>query len=127
MNGRDQRGSAVVEFALTLPLLLLVAVALVQVAVVGRDRLVLEHAARAGARVAAVDPSDDAVRSAALDAATGLEAAGVGVSVRRSEGLGQPVLVRVEYDVPVALPLAGWLLPSAVHLAAEVAMRQEFG
>jgi TadE-like protein len=123
----DERGSAVVEFALVVPLLLLVALALVHVAVVGRDRLLLEHAARAGARTAAVDPSDDAVRASVLEAVGPLDPAEVRIEVRREPQIGRPVVVRVAYAVPVAVPLAGWLLPSAVDLSAEVTMRQEFG
>jgi Flp pilus assembly protein TadG len=116
----------VVEFALLVPLLLLVALALVQVAVIGRDRLLLEHAARAGARVAAVDPDDAAVRGAVLGAVGPLDPASVAIDVVRPSGVGQPVSVAVAYEAPVAVPLAGWLFPSSVHLAAELTMRQEF-
>jgi hypothetical protein len=45
-----QTGSAVVEFAMVLPLFLVVALALVQVGVLVRDRMMVEAAARAGAR-----------------------------------------------------------------------------
>jgi Flp pilus assembly protein TadG len=123
----DERGSAVVEFALVMPLLLLVALALVQIAVIGRDRLVLEHAARAGARQASVDPDDAAVRQAVDDAVPPLDPAGVAVEIDRGGTFGDPVVVRVGYDVPVAMPLAGWLLPASVHLSTQLAMRQEFG
>ncbi len=124
---KEQRGSAVVEFALTLPLVLLVALALAQVAVVGRDRIVLQHAARAGARLAAVETSDQAVDAEVRRAAAWLDPDDLTVMVQRVGVLGEPVAVRAEYDVPMALPLAGWLLPPAVHLSAEVTMRQEFG
>jgi hypothetical protein len=122
-----ERGSAVVEFALVVPLLLLVALALVQVTVVGRDRIVLQHSARAGAREASVNPDDGAVRAVAVDAAEGLDPAALDVVLTRPEAFGGPVVVRVEYDVPLGMPLAGWILPSGVHLVAEVTMRQEFG
>ena len=51
---RNERGSAAVEFALVLPILLLLALALVQVGLLVRDQLILVEAARAGARQAAV-------------------------------------------------------------------------
>jgi Flp pilus assembly protein TadG len=44
------RGSAAVEFALLLPILLLLLLALVQVGVLARDSLLLTQASRAGAR-----------------------------------------------------------------------------
>jgi len=46
----SERGTAAVEFALVLPLVLVVALALVQTGLLVRDRLLVEVAARAGAR-----------------------------------------------------------------------------
>jgi Flp pilus assembly protein TadG len=125
--GRDERGSAVVEFALVVPLLLLVALGLIQVAVIGRDRLVVEHAARAGAREAAVTSDDAAVRDAVLEETAGLDPARVSIDIARSGSFGDPVSVRASYDVVVAAPLAGWLVPGSVRVEAVVTMRQEFG
>ena len=48
-GGGGDRGSSAVEFALLLPILLLVLLALVQVGVLARDSLVLTQASRAGA------------------------------------------------------------------------------
>jgi Tfp pilus assembly protein PilW len=45
-----ERGSAVVEFALLLPIVFLVLLAVVQVGVLASDQLVITEAARAGAR-----------------------------------------------------------------------------
>jgi Flp pilus assembly protein TadG len=124
---RGEVGSAVVEFALVMPLLLLVALALVQVAVIGRDRLVIEHAVRAGAREAAVDPDDAAVREAVLDETPGLDPSRLAISIERSGAFGDPVAVGASYEVPIAAPLAGWLVPASVRVQATVTMRQEFG
>ena len=123
----NERGSAVVEFALVLPILLLVSLAIVQVGVIARDQLLTVEAARAGAREAAVDSDAEAVRSTAIAAAPGLDPARMELSVRRTGGLGQPVVVTVGYSVPITVPLAGWLFPSEVRLTAVTAMRQEFG
>jgi Flp pilus assembly protein TadG len=115
-----------VEFALVLPFLLLLCLALVQIGVLGRDQLLLVQAARAGSRQAVVDPEDGAVRSAALEAAPGLDPARVEVTVDRTGGLGQPVEVTVGYRARIAVPLAGLFFPSEVRLEASTAMRQEF-
>lgn len=123
---RGEEGSAVVEFALLLPILFVVALALVQVAVLARDQLVIAQAARVAARLAAVDPDEAAVRAAAIGAAAGLDEALVEVIVERTGTLGDPVTVRVSFTASTAPFLEGWLLPSTVVLTDVATMRQEF-
>ena len=121
-----ERGSAAVEFALLLPILLLLLLALVQVGVIARDSLVLTQASRAGAREAAVQGSRDAVEEAVRAAAVGLDPARIDVDAMWSGARGAPVTVEVTYDAPVASLLAGWLLPDSVSLRSSATMRQEF-
>lgn len=124
---RRERGSAAVEFALVLPILLLVLLAMIQVGVVARDQLLLWQAARAGARAASVGSDDAAIRDAAVAAAPGLDRDAMEVRIDRAGGRGDPVTVTVAYAVPVARFVAGWLLPDEVRLSAQGIMRQEFG
>lgn len=121
-----ERASSAVEFALLLPILLLVLLALMQVGVLARDSLVLTQASRAGAREAAVQPSSDDVERAVRDAAAGLAAEHLSVDVDWGGAQGAPVTVKVAYEAPVASLLAGWLLPRSVSLSARATMRQEF-
>jgi len=121
-----ERGSSAVEFALLLPILLLVLLALVQVGVLARDSLLLSQASRAGAREAAVQSSDAAVEQAVRTAAGGLAAERLSVSVAWGGARGSPVTVSVGYQAPVASLLAGWLLPGSVSLSSSATMRQEF-
>ena len=121
-----ERGSAAVEFALLLPILLLLLLALVQVGVIARDSLVLTQASRAGAREAAVQGSSKAVEEAVRTAAVGLDPGRIDVDATWSGARGAPVTVEVTYDAPVASLLAGWLLPEFVSLRASATMRQEF-
>lgn len=121
-----ERGSAAVEFALLLPILLLLLLAFVQVGVIARDSLVLTQASRAGAREAAVQGTKDAVDEAVRAAAVGLDPDRISVVATWSETRGAPVRVDVAYEAPVASLLAGWLLPASVSLRASATMRQEF-
>jgi Flp pilus assembly protein TadG len=125
-SDEHDRGSAVVEFALVLPILLLVLLGLVQVGVLARDQLLLTQASRAGAREAAVRPSVEAVGDAVRSAAVGLDATRLTVDVLWGGSRGSPVTVEVTYDAPVAPAIAGWLLPDSVELRAVATMRQEF-
>ncbi len=124
---RSSDGSATVEFALVLPVLLLVCLALVQIGILVRDQLLLVQAARAGARQAALEADDASVRRAALGAAPGLQGSMMALTVERAGGLGDPVRVSVGYTDALRVPLAGILLPSTVELRAQAVMRQEFG
>jgi Flp pilus assembly protein TadG len=119
------RGSAAVEFALVLPLLLVVGLALLQVGLLAKDQLLVQEAARAGARQAAVSADDASVRDAVEEAAAGLEPSMLAVSIARDASPDGPVTVDVTFDVPIAVPFVGWLFPSGVHLAAGATMRQE--
>ncbi len=121
-----ERGSAAVEFALVLPVLLLVMLAFIQVGLIARDQLLLVQSSRAGAREAAVDPDDAVVRTAAASAAEGLDPSRLEVSVVREASMGDPVAVTARYDVPLDVPLIDVLLPPQVTLAATSTMRQEF-
>jgi hypothetical protein len=103
-----------VEFALLLPILLLVLLALVQVGVLARDALVLTQA------------STGAVEQAVRGAAPGLATERLTIDIAWSGERGSPVTVSVAYEAPVASLLAGWLLPASVALSASATMRQEF-
>ncbi|MGH9132448.1 MAG: TadE/TadG family type IV pilus assembly protein, partial [Ilumatobacteraceae bacterium] len=65
--GLNDAGQAAVEFALCLPLVVVLVLGLVQVAVVARDQLAIEFAAREGARAAAVSAAPAAAARAAVD------------------------------------------------------------
>lgn len=106
---RAENGSAVVGFALVTPLLVLVAVAVLQVALVAHVRSVLVSAAGEGARAAALAGSSVSLGQARV---RGLLSEGVAdalvteVDVRRLRVDGLPVMaVRIHAEIPVvALP-----------------------
>jgi Flp pilus assembly protein TadG len=116
-----------VEFALVLPLVLLMILALLEVGLLVKDRLVLEGSARAGAREAAVSIDEAAVSQAVLDAAASLDADAIDITVTREGGVGTAVTVEVDYHAAVDVPFVEWLFPSVIDLSASAVMRQETG
>jgi len=124
---RSEGGTAAVEFALVLPLVLVVALALVQTGLLVRDRLLVESAARAGARAAAVQEDDSAIRSAALAAAPSLEESAVELAVTRAGVRGEPVTVAVRYLASVRVPFVDWLFGDSIGMTTSTTARQEFG
>ncbi|MFN2544658.1 MAG: TadE family protein [Actinomycetota bacterium] len=126
MRRRRERGSASVEFALVLPIVLVLTLAVVQVGLVVRDDIVLVSAARAGAREAAVTDDDERVRSAVDSAAAALDVDRIDVTISRA-GRGGPADVKLTYPERLRVPFVAWLFPSAITLHAASTMRQEFG
>ncbi len=121
-----ERGTATVEFALLLPLLLVMCLALVQVGLLARDRLLAEAVARAGAREAALQADEAALREAALAAGPGLDPDAVTIGVTREGSVGDPVTVEVGYAEPIRVPFVDWLFGDTVSMAASATDRQEF-
>jgi Flp pilus assembly protein TadG len=118
------RGQATVEFVMVLPLVVVVCLAVVQVAVVARRDVLVAHAAREAARAAAVESDSSAAATAAREAAVrsgGLDASRLVVIVSRDV---DDVHVTVRYDDPTDVAMVGRLVRS-VTLQERVTMRRE--
>lgn len=64
LNGKWRRGSALVELALTLPVLLVLVMGIIEMASLFQQFQVVQYAAREGARLAAVGESPEEVTGA---------------------------------------------------------------
>lgn len=117
-GGRRHRcdsGQASVEFALVLPALLIIAVAVCQVALALNCYLVVTAASREGARRGAETNNPEAAREAAGAAASGLPGTKPNIDVSFPEGRsrGSVVKVTVTYSMPLLVPGLGRLLPQS--------------
>ncbi|MFW2381590.1 MAG: TadE/TadG family type IV pilus assembly protein [Acidimicrobiales bacterium] len=117
------RGQATVEVALVLPVVVLLALAVGQVAVIGVDSVLVHHAAREAARAAAVEPAAGVARSAATGAA-GLDSERLEVSLSGGRSRGDSLTVKVTYTSATNMPLVGRFVGD-VELASEVTIRVE--
>jgi len=115
-RGSCERGQATVELALVLPLLVLCVAGIVWVGNVVTTQVRLEHAAREGARAAAVEPlSATSASQAAVESSMGS-----GPSISTSVG-AEYVVVEVTVRTP-GLPLLG---VGERNLQATAHMRRE--
>lgn len=105
-------GQAAVEFALVLPVVLVMAFGLVVVGVAVRNELAVELAAREGARAAVVSASPAA---AAATAAT--RAVGMPIDVATTSD-ATTVTVTVTYVDPVDVAIIGALIGPVTHTAS---------
>ncbi len=124
MSGRrDERGSAVVEFTVVVPTLMLVVLGVLQVGLALHVRSTITSAAAEGARVAAVSGGDTAA---------GVRRTRQALSSSLANGVVESVLARrtsaggvatVDVEVRARLPLVGLLGPSSLvvhgHALAE--------
>jgi Flp pilus assembly protein TadG len=81
MDSRSERGAAAVEFALVLPLLLLLVLGIADLARAYSVQTTLSSAAREGVRVMALQNNATGARSAAKSAATNLALSDAQISV----------------------------------------------
>lgn len=97
------RGQAAVEFALAIPLVIVLALGVIQVAVVIAGQLQVELAAREAARAAAVagDPAGAAARAASGigDVSASESSGAVTVTVQRRFATSVPIVGRLIGDV----------------------------
>ena len=115
------RGSAVVEFALVFPLVVLGLLAVLEVAIVARAQVEVVAAAREGARQAAVDP-DPAKAAEAARGALGDAGERARVHVVRPQVVGAAAVVTVRLPHSVASGVFGGI---AIDLHARATMRVE--
>ena len=107
------------ELALALPLVCLLLCGIAQVAIIGRDQLAVQLAAREAARAAAVSSDAEGAGTAAALRAVSLRPLSVVIS--ESNGL---VTATVRYLDHTDVPLVGVVLPD-VTLSASVTMQVE--
>lgn len=112
------RGQATVEFALCLPLVLIVMLTMAQLVIIGLQKVRLVHTTREAARSAAIagDPATSAAR-----AVESLGARDVEVVTSTDEGW---VTVRVRQTFRTDIPVVGPWLPD-IELEEEVTMLRE--
>lgn len=130
---RERRGSAIVEFALVLPLLVLILVGIMVMGIIINSKIVVAGAAREAGRTWAIVKSDYPARTKAADAIAG-------GGLRFSDGVqtlfepnrdvnfalaGDYIHVTVTYRQPVFAPLIAELIDPARAGGGYLTLRSE--
>ena len=122
----SERGAVAVEFALVVPLLLVVVFAVIQFGIVYNDYVTLTDATRAGARKAVVSRHEDdpegVVVEAVENSAPGLDLDELDVFVTGTFEHGEDVTVQAVY--PYEIDLLGFVV-AAGDLTSETTERVE--
>lgn len=121
----SERGQALIELALALPILLLVLMGIVEFGRIFHANIVVEQAARAGSRVATVNSSLAAIQSAVLNAGGSVSIDPAKVKIyycptpectsTKTSGIqrGDSAVVEVAYEIELITPIIRPFLASS--------------
>lgn len=120
----DSRGAAVIEFALILPLLMIMLAGILDYGQIYFTRLTMTNAAREGARVGVTLPEANAQAAAVAAASSYLASAHVNAVVTATVPSQANPAVTVTVTIDPLRPLIG-LIPTPGRLSVSASMRWE--
>jgi Flp pilus assembly protein TadG len=130
----NEKGQSLVEFALLLVFVLPpILFGIIQFGLIFNGQVTITHAAREGARLAAVGKADDEIKSTVLNSATStpfLNISSDSISINPSplaRVVGEEVDVGINASVDVVVPILDKIVGSAFPLASSASMRLEVG
>ncbi|MDW7650964.1 MAG: TadE/TadG family type IV pilus assembly protein [Bacillota bacterium] len=124
---RNQKGQALVESALVLPIILLLLLGMVELGRVSNAYLAVMHAARHGARYGAVGATNDEIISRVLSSAAHLDSTNLTVLINPESGRqsGQDIKVTVTYPITMLTPLTGSIFTEPITVRSDITMLVE--
>jgi len=121
---KNEKGASAVEFALILPILVMLVFGIFQFGIAYNNYITITHAAREGARRAAVDLTNPLLEQIIKERAYPIPEDDIIISITTPDGtdIGDPVVVEITYNITVEIPLVGsWDIP----LKSKAVMRLE--
>lgn len=130
---KTEKGQAVVEMALILPVLLLIIFGIIEFGRILNTYMIITEISREGARAGCVGGSDSDIRSTVRSRATdsGLDAALINdtdIVITPNTGSrlrGESLQVRVSYPVDIIAPLLGPIIGDPYIVSSQTTMRVE--
>jgi len=127
---KDNKGQAMVELALVLPVLLLLVFGIIEFGRVFGTYLMVTHGAREGARAGAVGIADTDIIALVRDRTANLQLSEAKLVVNISPGQlsrtrGDGITVGVEYPVDIYAPFISIFTGSSYTVSSQVTMRIE--
>jgi len=125
---KSSKGQAVVEFALVLPLFLLLVFGTIELSRVGYSYVTLNNAVRSGTRIASLGGLDNNIRNTIADSAPLFDKTLISIEITPNDSnrhSGSSVLISASYPVALSTPFLSQVLPNPVVVKASLSMRVE--
>lgn len=122
MSWKKEEGQAVVEFALVLPLLILLIFGMVDFGWLFYNKIEVNNASREGARYAAIHWNESSVETDTINLVKSFASESAQVTVTPN---GTEVIVSVKKNVDVLTGVTSTILGSSVNLSSSCTMRKE--
>jgi len=125
---KNQKGQALVEFAIVIPILLLIVMGILQFGLMLNSYLAIENAAREGARAGIVGSSDAEIKNLVITTSPVLDPEKLTVIITPNETnrvSGDTLTVKVTYNYTLIVPIISSLFNHAVVLNGQTSMRVE--
>ncbi|MBI9014462.1 MAG: pilus assembly protein [Clostridiales bacterium] len=126
MKRRNEKGQSLVEFALVVPLVILILMAIIEFGFMFNAYITISNASREGARLGALGSNDAAVVTRVVDTSVALDPAKLSVTITpANRSRGDMIRVQVNYDYVLITPIVSSVLSPFIDLEAETVMRVE--
>lgn len=128
LNLKEDKGQSMVEFAMILPVLLLIIIGIIEFGFMFSGYLALSNASREAVRTVSLGETDMVAIQRAKDVAITLNPTKMNVSISPSAALrdrGDSVRVTIVYDYDFLTPFMEALFGGDLQLEAEATMRVE--
>jgi len=117
---KNEEGASSIEFALIMPVLVMLMVGIFQFGMAYSNYLAITHAAREGARLAAVNQfSEEVVREKAYP----VNPDSISISYPYGNVHGEPVMVTIKYNKEIEIPIWG---STVIPLQSQASMMIEY-
>lgn len=124
---RNQKGQSLVEFAIILPLILLIVMGIAQFGLLFNSYLTIQNATREGARTGVVGGTNSEIRQSILNTSPYLKEDNLTIHINPKDNRrsGETLTVQIIYSYPLTVPIINNILGKAIQLNAQTSMRIE--
>lgn len=123
----NQKGQSLVEFAIVLPLILLILLGIAQFGMMFNSYLTIQNATREGARVGIVGGTNNEINQSIISTSPNLKAENLTIHINPTQDRksGETLTVQIVYNYPLSVPIINNIFGKTIQLNAKTSMRIE--